>query len=66
MKIPKSPFPLGVKNPIDLRSAMCNEQDALLDNLYPLTLDRTVMHSLVECRGERCQLPICCKERLIY
>ena len=47
-------------------SAMCDEQDALLTILYPLTLDRSVMHSLVECRGEQCQLQIFCRERWIY
>jgi hypothetical protein len=47
-------------------SAMCDEQDALLDNFYPLTLDRSAMHSLVGCRGEQCQLQTFCRERWIY
>src|ERR1700686_415567 len=47
-------------------SAMCHEQDALLDNLYPLTLDKSAMHSLVGCRGEQCQRQIFCREPWIY
>src|ERR1700733_10672483 len=52
VKFLKSPFSGGDRANRSL-SAMCDEQDALVDNLYPLTLDRAVMHSLVECRGER-------------
>jgi hypothetical protein len=63
--IPKSLFS-GSDRANRSLSAMCDEQDALLDNLYPLTLDRSVMHSLVGCRGEQCQLQIFCRERWIY
>jgi hypothetical protein len=38
----------------------------IVGNLYPLTRDRSVMHSLVGCRGEQCQLQIFCRERWIY